>query len=203
MPTIREARSVAEVLGALPNLFLTLKLSPEASAEWAAELADIPAWLLAQAAIDVAATDDFVSPARLRKRAAALAAGERDSKTGATAYAEALAAVDKFGVYRTPQFEDARVAHCVRVIGWQTLCMQTSNEAVSNRARFIEEWDKAQGKRELAAILPPAPREAISEMAKHWLLPTNGRPAMSLRDAVKAYAPKPGAPGLPKPDGAQ
>lgn len=65
-------------------------------------------------------------------------------RAGGDAWGFVLQAVKREGFYRTPgvdfTFRDPIIARCVETMGWQELCL--SENAVADRARFIELYDK-------------------------------------------------------------
>lgn len=85
-------------------------------------------------------------------------------RPGGDAWGEVLAKVSRFGSYRTPgvdfAFTDDLVARCVQSLGWQNICL--SENAVADRARFIELYDKfaTEKRKETVAPLLGEVREA-------------------------------------------
>jgi hypothetical protein len=69
-------------------------------------------------------------------------------RAGGEGWSDVLAAVSRYGYYREPAFGDPLVARCVTALGWKNLC--TSENAIADRARFIELYDRlaAQERRE-------------------------------------------------------
>lgn len=63
---------------------------------------------------------------------------------GGEAWGMVLAAVRRWGAYRTPgtdfQFDDEITAKCVKSLGWSEICGSENQQA--DRARFIELYDK-------------------------------------------------------------
>lgn len=100
--------------------------------------------------------------AEIREVATDLALGPR--RHGGDAWGDVLSAVSRHGRNRYPQFEDAITAACVRALGWQEIC--NSENAIADRARFIELYDKlAREKRtdevagEVGALTLPSGRK--------------------------------------------
>lgn len=83
---------------------------------------------------------------------------------GGEQWGEVLKHISRYGSYRTPgvdfQFADAVTAQCVKALGWQELCL--SENAVADRARFIELYDKlaAQSHKEKLAPALGAAKQA-------------------------------------------
>jgi hypothetical protein len=81
-------------------------------------------------------------------------------RAGGQGWGDFLAAVGRYGAYRSPQFDDPLVARVVAALGWKELCL--SENQVADRARFVELYDKlaAQGQREGQSPMLAAAREA-------------------------------------------
>lgn len=74
----------------------------------------------------------------IRSAAAELAHGPR--RLGAEGWGDVTDAVRRVGSYRpAPEFTDPIAGECVRLLGWQNLCLGTNESA--DRARFIELYD--------------------------------------------------------------
>lgn len=79
------------------------------------------------------------------------------------AWGDVTAAIRRYGQRRTPgvdfEFDDPQVAHCVRSLGWSTLCL--SEDQTADRARFIELYGAvaSQERREQQVPMLGAARE--------------------------------------------
>jgi hypothetical protein len=78
------------------------------------------------------------SIADIREATLTITHGER--RPGGDAWGDVLAAVSRFGSYRSPTFDDPVVARCVQQLGWQEICL--SENQVADRARFVELYDQ-------------------------------------------------------------
>jgi hypothetical protein len=102
---------------------------------------DYPA---ANAAVErlIATSKRLPTVAEVRDAVLALTAGE--ARNGGEAWGDVLKAIRRYGYMRTPgvdfHFDDPVVANTVRALSWQELC--SSENAVADRARFIETYDQ-------------------------------------------------------------
>lgn len=108
-------------------------------------------------------------------RESAIQADCGPQRAGGEAWGDVLAAVHRFGVYRSPAFADPLVARAVSALGWEEIC--NSENQAADRARFVELYEKltVTERRELAM---PADVRRLPE-------PRAGR-AISFGDALKA-----------------
>lgn len=93
--------------------------------------------------------------ADIRRAAVELVHGPR--RPGAEAWGDVKRAMGSHGAYRTPgvdfRFDDPIVAQLVSTaFGWRELC--ASENAVADRARFIEAYDKLAGQARIEAQAP-------------------------------------------------
>lgn len=125
---------------------------------WDRMLADLD-YALVNAAVDRhTATSRFPpTPAAIREAALAVAVGE--VRPGADAWADVLAAIGRFGRYRSPgvdfDFGDQVLDACVTPAIWRELC--DGENRTADRARFIELYDKAAAthrRQQLTGSLP-------------------------------------------------
>jgi hypothetical protein len=75
--------------------------------------------------------------AEIRAAARDLRTGLR--RTGMEAWGDVINAIRYVGSYRSPRFEDQRVAKVVECMGWQELCLGDNESSL--RARFIEAYE--------------------------------------------------------------
>jgi hypothetical protein len=130
---------------------------------WKALLEDVPYEPAAAAVRVLLQTRTWMpSVADIRATVAELAAGP--VKSGAEAWGSVMKAIGRHGSYRKPgvdfTFDDPATARCVAALGWEELCL--SENSVSDRARFIEAYDKiaAQQRKEDTSPLLAAARDA-------------------------------------------
>lgn len=113
-------------------------------------------------------------------------------KSGAEAWAEVMRAVGRYGAYREPQFDDPLVARVVGWFGWRALCL--SENAVADRARFIEAFERAAGE---ARTQSQSARTELERPPTVHELPRQGAsPISAALASVLEQALKPGG----KPD---
>lgn len=78
------------------------------------------------------------------------------TRAGAEAWGDAMRAVSKHGAYRVPgrdfQLQDPLVLRCILALGWAELC--GSDAQVSDRARFIELYDRLAARRRRGEVSP-------------------------------------------------
>lgn len=152
------AKIVAVLLAAFPNAKVTTKTSEV----YERMLLDQEYPVVNAAVERLLATSRFMPTiAEIRDACLDLSTGER--KAGGEAWGELLKAISRNGIYRSPGvdfvFTDPVVGRCVESMGWTNLC--NSENAVADRARFIELYDKlAIGERRQrnAGALPAAQR---------------------------------------------
>jgi hypothetical protein len=114
-------------------------------------------------------------------------------RTGADAWGDVHRAMSRFGSHRTPgldfHFDDPDVAALVRSFGWRELC--ASDNAVADRARFIDAYEQsaAQRRREAQAPALGAAAEArasaralVQNVASSLASASSGPPAIDPGD---------------------
>jgi hypothetical protein len=72
----------------------------------------------------------------------AVAAAKVDQPPGELAWSEVLAAVSKFGIYRTPVFANPCTAIAVSNVGWKAICNSTTIGV--ERAHFLRAYEQAR-----------------------------------------------------------
>lgn len=102
-------------------------------------LQDLEFDVVKAAAERLMASSEFM-PTIAAIRSAALSITDGPQRPGGDAWGDVLKAVSRFGIYRTPSFDDPVVARCVRQLGWTEVCNSTNRPA--DRARFIELYDQ-------------------------------------------------------------
>ena len=175
---------VTMLVTAFPNIMA--KLDPEQRADtrrlYRAMLMDLDVELAGSALRGLIATCKFM-PTVAEIRAAAMQVKHGHTRPGGDAWGDVVRAMKRYGYTRTPgvdfQFDDPIAARCVDALGWQELC--GSENAVADRARFIELYDQHAGHaRTDAQIAPglPEPR-----------LPEKRLGTKSMRELAAAYMP--------------
>lgn len=105
----------------------------------------------------VAATHRFptVLPAIGEIRAVYVEITRGATRDGIEAWGDVIAAIRKYGNYRTPSFADPLVAEAVNAIGWQTLCSSTN--AGVDRAHFREVYESLSEKNRRESVVGTLP----------------------------------------------
>ena len=160
---LEEARqAVAVALAACPAQ--AVRLDAEAARSmagvWAMMLEDLHGSDVAAALKRHIATSKWL-PSVAELRAICAEAEHGRARAGGDAWGDVLAAVARFGAYRTPEFSDPLVARCVERFGWRELC--GSENQVADRARFVELYDKLakeQAEDAVVGALPGVSRPA-------------------------------------------
>jgi nucleoside-diphosphate-sugar epimerase len=130
-------------------------------------LADI-SFERAKAAVErLVCTSRFV-PTIADIRAAAIETTHGRRRAGGDAWGEVVRKIGRYGYLRTPgvdfQFDDPVVAEAVKGLGWRSLC--ESENAVADRARFVELYDQlAADARIEAAASPGASSPVLPDLA--------------------------------------
>ena len=165
---------VAKLVGVLMAAFPSNRVTPQTAQVYEEFLQDLD-YDKANAAVRRLVTTARFMPAIAEIREACVESAHGQVRPGGDAWGDVLAAVRKFGIYRTPQFADPVVARAVQSLGWGEIC--NSENQAADRARFIELYDrlsKAQRREaqvQSGAQLPAlAPRNAIAEQANGIVL---------------------------------
>ncbi len=129
------------------------RMSPDDAAATAAAyrgfLADLDATLVARALVQLAATSSWLpTVAEIRKVAHELAHGA--PRLAGEAWGDVVKAIGRWGMNRTPQLADPIAAYVVERMGWRELC--ESENAIADRARFIELYREVSARDRVAAI---------------------------------------------------
>jgi hypothetical protein len=140
-----EILSVLKILG---DVYPSHRLSSSAVEVYVRLLADIPAMLLEQAALDHISRSAFF-PAIAEMRAAAFNILESADPLpgGYEAWAEVQAEIGRVGHAGVPDFSNPITARVVEQLGWRYLCL--SENPVADRAHFVQAYQElAARKRE-------------------------------------------------------
>jgi hypothetical protein len=151
------AKLVAILLAAYPHA----RVHPQTSAAYERMLRDLSSPVAAAAVQRLIATSKYLPTiAEIREVAASLTVGE--VAAGGEAWGQVLRAIRRYGAYRQPGEDfalDPLALRCVRALGWTDLC--TSENAVADRARFIELYDRlaaTERREQVAGHLPAVAR---------------------------------------------
>jgi hypothetical protein len=163
MTELQIAQAVTFALAACPQH--AAKLDGAAVADmrraWLTLLEDLDAADVGAALKRYLATSKWLpAPAEIRTLVAEAKHGRR--RPGADAWEDVRKAVGPYGRDRVPPFADPLVARAVSALGWRELCL--SENAVSDRARFVELYDqlaRAAAEDAVVATLPGVSRPAL------------------------------------------
>lgn len=139
------ARIVAVLLVAFPSQGNKLSEKQQTTmAEVFADMLGDLAYEQCNAAIRVLIQTRQFMPTVSEIRSTAIDMQRGPLRAGADAWGTVLHSIRRYGAYRRPgddfTFDDPTVARCVEALGWRELCL--SESSVSDRARFIELYDK-------------------------------------------------------------
>jgi hypothetical protein len=157
------AKLVAIVLATWPTQAQRLDASVVAVMvdAWHTALEDLTSAIAARALKRLAATSKFIpSCAEIREAADVITRGER--RPGGDAWGDVRKAIGRQGRNRPPgvawDFEDSIVRAAVDALGWTALC--DSENAVADRARFVELYDRLAASDQVDAVTRTLPGAA-------------------------------------------
>jgi hypothetical protein len=127
-------------------------------------LADIDQDMLEQAAKSHIATSQwFPTIAELRSAVTQIVSAAAKLPSAAEAWGEVVEQMKLTGSYKRPTFSSPVIARLVDSFGWQELCM--SENAISDRARFIDAYDVMVKREQHTMTLLPETREHIDRLS--------------------------------------
>ena len=130
-------------------------------------LQDLPYDLAAVAVKKIIATDEYPTLptiGKIRQAAAEISRGHILSAP--EAWGMVLKAVHEYGYYREGEALASlpgQVAEVVRWMGWQTICM--SEKISVDRGQFLRMYETHQKREQEQALLPPAVRDMMKQLA--------------------------------------
>ena len=154
MSPMQAAKLVAILIAAYPNSRSAVRDIDATSALYERMLADLDVNVATAAVERILATSKFL-PSIAEIREAALAVSVGGKRAGGEAWGDVIAAIGKFGQYRTPEFADALVEKTVRAFGWREICQSENQQA--DRARFIELYDRLASSARTESIVAGLP----------------------------------------------
>ena len=163
MTQVEVAKLVAVLIAAFPST----KASGDTSKIYERMLRDLDCEQAGAAVQRLLASAKFM-PTIAEIREAVLVSERGPKRAGGDAWGDVLAAVHRFGSYRTPTFTDPTVAHAVAALGWSEICL--SENQAADRARFIELYDKLQAT-ERAELQVPADVRRLPHVREQRALP--------------------------------
>lgn len=143
---------VAKLVAVLIASFPSAKPSPQTSQVYEDMLSDLEHGPTNAAIKRLISTARFM-PTIGEIRGAVLEAQHGPQRPGGEAWGDVIAAVHKFGVYRTPVFDDPQVERAVKALGWTEIC--NSENQVADRARFIETYNALSTNIRRELVMPP------------------------------------------------
>lgn len=148
-------------------------------------LRDIPADLLKTAALkSIAEPGRKFAPSvgELRGAVGEIQRAVSGVPSSYQAWQEVMQAMLEVGSYRTPEFSHPLIAETVRVMGWKNLCL--SENAVADRARFIQAYEQLAERADNDAMMLPQVRGYIEENSGRLL------PSTSIKMLVDKWSVK-------------
>ena len=130
-------------------------------------LQDLPYDLAAVAVKKIIATDEYPTLptiGKIRQAAAEISRGRILSAP--EAWGLAIKAIHRYGYYREAEALASlpgQVAEVVRWMGWQTICM--SEKISVDRGQFLRMYEVHQKREQEQAVLPPAVRDVMKQLA--------------------------------------
>lgn len=188
MKASEASKCITLALAALPQQSAKLddKAVEQTARSWAWLMPDLDANIVGAAVKRHLATSDWLpTPAQIRRIVHEAKCGR--VRAGGDAWGDVLKAVSRFGINRTPEFDDPITAAAVKRFGWRALCL--SENQIADRARFIELYDTLAGaaaEDESVAELPGVARPRLPDGG------ASGAPALVA--AVLHALPKPEKP---------
>ncbi|MFZ6027796.1 MAG: hypothetical protein ACOYYS_08785 [Chloroflexota bacterium] len=130
---------ILKALKILGDVYSNSRLSSSSVEVYVQLLADIPAEVLEQAAIEhISRSTYFPTIAELRAAAFDILEAVDPIPTDYEAWAEVQAEIRRVGNAGQPQFSHALVARAVQLFGWRYLCL--SENPVADRSHFIQAY---------------------------------------------------------------
>ena len=130
------------------------------------DLRDLPADLLfaaaAKARTNAARNLAFApSTGEIRQAAAEILRSVQGVPSSFQAWQEVNRAMLEVGSYGKPTFSHSLIGQAVDALGWRNLCM--SDNAVADRARFLQAYEQLADRNETEMMEPPAVRGYIEQ----------------------------------------
>jgi len=141
-------------------------------------LGDLEPGLLKAAALQLASEKRAFFPSAGELRTAAFDLLERGSgvPTASEAWGEVKLQIGAVGYVGTPEFSHPLIDQAVRIIGWRDLCM--SNNAVAERARYIQAYEALLGRQRTEVAMLPQVRDTVLALSggEHGRLGSGNHP---------------------------
>lgn len=105
------------------------------------------------------------SPAELRELVASRGSPVR---SGFDAWGDVLRSVSRYGIHRSPVFEDPLVARAVEAVGWAAIC--NSENQMADRAHFAKVYDRYAADARTAAQVGTAAHQLRAASGPHAIV---------------------------------
>ena len=127
-------------------------------------LAHFPGEVLAAAAqLHAARSDFFPKPAQIMRAAIEVMGDASDAPDPYVAWELLQAEIQRIGHQGTPRFDQPALAEAVKRLGWRQLCL--SDNPISERARFLDCYQRIVEREVQRALMPPAVQKLIARRA--------------------------------------
>jgi hypothetical protein len=124
-------------------------------------LAHFPGDVLAAAAqLHASRNDFFPKPAQLMRAAVEIMGDTRGAPDPYAAWEMLQAEIRRVGYLGTPQFEPPALVEAVKRLGWRQLCL--SDNPISERARFLDCYQRIVDSEVQQALMPPAVQKLMA-----------------------------------------
>lgn len=162
MTRLEVSKLVAALIGAFP----AARVTDATPAVYETALRDLEHRHAQLAVNRLLATAKFM-PTIAEIREAAVEIAHPELRSGAEAWGDVVKAVSKFGINRTPTFDDRLVAAAVEAIGWTNICNAKQDDP-STRAKFADAYNAAARRARTDAALS---RGATAPMLERGIEP--------------------------------
>jgi len=145
MPELKPTPGFIACIRVLAALYSEFKLTPETVTAYWIVLGDIDPQLLQAATLQLGSnpeTNFFPRAGAIRKACYELAENENETITAADAWIEVMAAMGKYSVYRTPEFDNPLTMKALGgTRGWRALCVSDESDESYHRHQFIKAYE--------------------------------------------------------------
>lgn len=131
---------IAKLIGVMAAAYPSVKLSEATVEVYIAMLKDIPLDVLTASIQQCMAESEFL-PTIAKVRDKALALTLPVAPEPLEAWGVVLKAIQKYGFYHSPEFNDPIIAKAVECIGWRNLCCTEMDNQGVDRAHFSRVYE--------------------------------------------------------------
>ena len=129
---------IAKLIGVMAAGYPNVQVSDATIEVYVTMLRDVPLDTLTASVQQCMAESEFL-PTVAKIRNKALELSRPVAPDPLEAWGIVLKAIDKYGFYRSPQFDDPIIAKAVDCMGWRSLC--SSENAIADRAHFSKVYE--------------------------------------------------------------